>query len=372
MAAFVSKAAHLELTEVPAVKMTAEAGYRVFHGEAKLNIGNFDVKLTFGGDAATTNFVKFAGRRLLCDRLVTAPGERKTFEATVRLPGPYSTRKATADSNKSLVIDVFTTAASAPSVEFEPSADSLTFYLCGDSTTTDQRGEPWGSWGQIAPAFFKKGVAVSNFAKSGLAMATFEGDGRLVRILENIKAGDWVLIQFGHNDQKRKGEEPENGYTRRLGEWTDKLQAKGANVIIATPIERRRFSNGVQSPHTLAGYADAARAFAKARGLPLIDMNELSYAMMGAAGEEGSKAFQCWYEKGSYPGVVNTINDNTHHSIYGAYEMARIEASEITRLVPGLKDFVRERYRMFDPLKFDPDPMIPPSAVTDSKKPDGN
>ncbi len=371
-AAFASLGESLPLEEAEVCDFTAKMGYRAFAGAKKLDIGNYDVKISFPAGEQSTNFVKFAGRRLLMDKIVLKKGEKRVEEATVRVPGPYVTDPKRAHENRELKVEIFTTAATPPRVEFFPAPDSPTLYLMGDSTTTDQRAEPYGSWGQIAPAFFKKGLAVSNFARSGLAMCTAESEGRVARMLEHLKAGDFVLIQFGHNDQKRKGEEPENGYTRRLGEWTDQIEAKGAKVIVATPIERRRFKGGKQEAHTLADYSAAARSFAAARGLPLIDMNEISYAMMGAAGEEGSKLFQCWYEAGSYPGAAKTINDNTHHSVYGAYEMARIEAAEIFRLVPGLKRFVREGYGTFDHLKCDPDPGIPPSNILDSKKPAGN
>ncbi|MCR5414429.1 MAG: hypothetical protein K6F50_06855 [Kiritimatiellae bacterium] len=372
MVAIPAFAEMLALEESGTCDLTAEMGYRAFSGARKLEIGNYDVKVTFGGDSASTNWVKFAGRRLLFDNVVTRPGERRVEEATVRVPGPYVTAKSRANDNRELKVEVFTTSPNPPQVEFAPSHDSPTLYLMGDSTTTDQRFEPWGSWGQIAPAFFRKGLAVSNFARSGLAMCTAESEGRVERLLEHLRAGDFVLIQFGHNDQKRKGEEPENGYARRLGEWTGLIEAKGAKVVVATPIERRRFKGGVQQPRTLADYSSAARAFASSRNLPLVDMNEKSYAMMGAAGEEGSTRFQCWYAEGEYPGADRTINDNTHHSVYGAYEMARIEAAEIFRLVPELGEFVRENRRSFDPLSPDPDPGIPPSNAFNSKKPAGN
>ena len=245
-----------------------------------------------------------------------------------------------------------------------PNPKARTIYLCGDSTVTDQRNEPWGSWGQILPAFVKQGWSVSNFARSGLALKTFEHEGRLKRILEHLKKNDWVVIQFGHNDQKIKGEEPENGYTRRLNDWIDKISAKGAFVVLVTPVERRRFDEktGEHQGKTLADYAEAVKLVAAARGVPVIDLNEASYRMQGKMGAKGSAKLQC-NNKGKI--------DNTHHNVYGAYEMARIVAAGLAE-IPAVKDAIRDPYRSFNPENPDDDPRIPPSGNIDYTKPEGS
>ncbi len=337
--------------------------------EQQGEIGNYDISVTLPKGA----FVKFDGRRLAVDR-TSAAGRQ---EWTLRLPGPY-TKREKPGANTKIVIEVFHRKGDAfdkSSIKVARSSGTPTLYLAGDSTMTDNRKEPWASWGQMAPAFFKKGISVSNFARSGLALCTFEEEGRLDRILEHFKPGDYLFIAFGHNDQKRKGEEPENGYTRRLNEWIDKIQARGGNVIIGTPIERRRFrKDGTQGPRTLDGYAAAARAVAEKRKLPLVDLNEASYAMMGVMGEKGSTRLQRWCEAGFFPGLTEAVNDNTHHSVYGAYEMARIAVAGIAEKVPALKPLIREKYRSFNHLKPDPDPGIPPSTGCgyDVRKPAGN
>ena len=227
-----------------------------------MEIGNYDVTVSLGtGKGACASYVKFMGRRLAVDRTETKAGETKSVTFTARVPGPYTTRRGDTGSNRRLIVEMFCDAPQADVPAFKPivvpSPDSRTIYLCGDSTVTDQNSEPWGSWGQILPAFAKKGWAVSNFARSGLALKTFEGEERLKRIFEHLKKDDWVVIQFGHNDQKIKGEEPENGYTRRLNGWIDKIRGKGAFVVLVTPVERRRFNEktGEHGPKTLEGYA---------------------------------------------------------------------------------------------------------------------
>ena len=336
--------------------------------EEPMEIGNYDVTVSLGtGKGPCVSYVKFMGRRLAVDRTEVPANKTKSVTFTARVPGPYTTRRGDEKNNRRLLLEMLCNAPQEDVPVFEPlvvpAPNSRTIYLCGDSTVTDQRFEPWGSWGQILPAFVKQGWAVSNFARSGLALKTFEGEGRFKRIFEHLKKGDWVVIQFGHNDQKIKGEEPETGYARRLNGWIDKIREKGAFVVLVTPVERRRFDDrtGEHQGKTLEGYANAMKSVAAAKDVPLIDLNDASYRMHAKMGAEGSKAIQC-NNKGKI--------DNTHHNVYGAYEMARIVAAGLSR-IPVVKDAIRDRYRSFDPEKPDADPKIPPSGKTDYTKPKG-
>ena len=329
-----------------------------------LEIGNYDVTIRLGDrDKPTVNFVKFMGRRLASDRIELKAGEFKDFTFTARVPGPYT--KKDDGYGRELSLAVFANGREVPVAEpkVERNDATHTIWLCGDSTVTDQNREPWGSWGQILPAFVKPGWSCVNFARSGLAMATFESEGRLDRILSGMKPGDWVIVQFGHNDQKRQGEEPETGYTRRYGEWLAKFRAKGAHLVVVSPCERRRFDEktGEHQGKTLEGYADAARAFAKKNNLPFIDLNDITYKMQDKLGVNGSKPLQV-NNKGTL--------DNTHHTIFGAYVNARIVASHLATF-EGIKESIREEARTYDPMN-PIDPKIPASGKTDWKKPEGN
>ena len=335
-----------------------------------MEIGNYDVTIDLPADkAASVNYVKFMGRRLAIDRTELKAGEKKTVSFTARVPGPYTTRPNDEKKNRKLEIELFSTnpktspGSFAPKVVPNPKAHTI--YLCGDSTVTDQRHEPWASWGQILPAFVKKGWSATNFARSGLALKTFEEEGRLQRIFEHLKKDDWVVIQFGHNDQKIPGEEAENGYTRRLNEWIDQIRAKGAFVVLVTPVERRNFNKrtGAQMRKTLEKYADAVKAVAAAKGVPFVDLNDASYRMQGKLGAEGSIKLQ--------RNEAGKDVDNTHHNIYGAYEMARIVAAGLAK-IPTIGDAIRDPYRTFDPEKPDPEPQIPPSGKTDLTRPAGS
>ena len=333
-------------------------------------IGNYDVTIDLAaGKVPSVNYVKFMGRRLAIDRTELKAGEKKTVSFTARVPGPYTTRPGDEGKNRKLTVELFSTNPNASSKAFAPKVvpnpKARTIYLCGDSTVTDQRHEPWASWGQIIPAFVKKGWSATNFARSGLALKTFEEEGRLQRIFEHLRKDDWVVIQFGHNDQKIPGEEAENGYTRRLGEWIDQIRAKGAFVVLVTPVERRNFNKrtGEQMRKTLEKYADAVKAVAAAKNVPFIDLNDASYRMQGKMGAKGSISLQ---RNDNGENV-----DNTHHNIYGAYEMARIVAAGLAE-IPTIRDAIRDAYRTFDPENPDPEPQIPPSGKTDLTKPEGS
>ena len=345
----------------------SDAPWKTRAWSERREIGNYNVTLRLGDEREPTeNVVKFQGRRLAAQRVLTKPGEFVDFTFTARVPGPYTTKRGDERSNRDLKLLVMTRGGSAKKIEPKvgPAPDARTIYLCGDSTVTDQDKEPWGSWGQILPAFVREGWSVSNFARSGLALKTFEGEGRLKRIMEHLAKDDWVVIQFGHNDQKIKGEEPENGYTTRLESWVDQIRAKGAHVVLVTPVERRRFDEktGEHMGKTLADYAEAVKAVAAKKGVPVIDLNDASYRMHAKMGVKGSTAIQC-----NNRGKI----DNTHHNIYGAYEMARIVAAGLAK-IPVVGEAVRERYRAFDPEKPDADPQIPPSGGTDYTKPAGS
>ena len=134
-----------------------------------------------------------------------------------------------------------------------------------------------------------------------------------------------------------------------------------------TPVERRGFhpAHGTQFGKSLAKYAEAVKSVAAAKGVPYIDLNDASYRMMGKLGAEGSKKLQRPADGGKV--------DNTHHSVYGAYEMARIVAAGLAK-IPVVGDAIREPYRTFDPEKPDAEDAvaIPPSATFNNRKPAGS
>ena len=260
------------------------------------------------------------------------------------------------------------------SVEVKPDASMPVVYLAGDSTVTDQESEPWATWGMMLQAFFAPGTAVANHAESGLSLASFAAQKRLDRILSTMKAGDYVMIQFGHNDQKETGPEAgaDKGYSRRLAAMIDAVKAKGAHPVVVTPVERRRFRDG--RPYgTLQDYAAAAKKVAAEKDVPVIDLNAMSLKLYEALGEEGSKNAFVHYPANTFPRQPQALKDDTHHNPYGGFELAKCVVQGIRDNVPDLAKRLRPGIPDFDPAK--PDDFasfkLPASGARSAKKPDG-
>ena len=274
----------------------------------------------------------------------------------------------------------FTTADGKPlvpllySIDVAPDASMPVVYLAGDSTVCDQGDEPWATWGMMIPAFFDCGTAVANHAESGLALSSFAAQNRLAKILSTMKAGDYVLIQFGHNDQKETGPEAgaDNGYSKRLAAFIDEVKAKGAHPVVITPVERRRFRDG--KPYgTLQDYAAAAKKVAAEKNVPVVDLNSMSLKFYEALGEEGSKHAFVHYPANTFPNQPQALKDDTHHNPYGGFELAKCVVQGIRENVPELAKRLRPDIPDFTPGE--PDDFasfrLPASGVSSSKKPDG-
>ena len=274
----------------------------------------------------------------------------------------------------------FTTADGKPlrplyyNVNVKPDENMPVVYLAGDSTVCDQADEPWATWGMMIPAFFCSGTAVANHAESGLALSSFVAQRRLDKILSTMKAGDYVMIQFGHNDQKETGPEAgaDRGYSKRLAAFIDAVKAKGAHPVVVTPVERRRFRDG--KPYgTLQDYAAAAKRIAVEKEIPVIDLNAMSLKFYGALGEEGSKHAFVHYPANTFPNQPQALKDDTHHSPYGGFELAKCVVQGIRDNVPELVEHLRPDIPDFDPAK--PDDFasfrLPASGKKSAQKPDG-
>jgi lysophospholipase L1-like esterase len=204
----------------------------------------------------------------------------------------------------------------ADKVEIRP-VQLPTIFLLGDSTVCDQPGEPYASWGQMLTRFFKPGVAVANHAESGETFRDSLARRRIDKIVSQLQAGDVVLLQFGHNDQKqiKAGTGgPFTTYKAELRQHVEMVRAAGGLPVVVSPMERRRFDANGKPESTLADYAAAASQSAAELKVPYIDLNATSKVLYEALGVEGSKpAFA------TRDGQI----DNTHHSNYGAWLLAK-------------------------------------------------
>ena len=337
--------------------------------------GNWRCAVTFGDAAlATTNWVKAEGRRLMLDKVVTAPGEivTRTFTVNTRnnlLPDGGRVRMGGGESRHErwddrLTVDILSTNPAQPPPVVTPApAETVTVFLAGDSTVCCYNTEPYGTWGQMLPAFFDETVAVANHAECGRSLASFKAERRQEKVLALARPGDWLFIQFGHNDQKEKCafDERMRRYAERLAALIDAFRAKGGRVVLVSPMERRRFDEAGRPYHTLTEYDEAMARMAAEKNCPYINLNQASFTLYSTLGEEGSKALFGWRR--------NEL-DNTHHSVYGGYELARAVVEGIRAQVPELAARLRPGIPAWDPAAPDPDPGIPRTGPLATAKPE--
>lgn len=215
--------------------------------------------------------------------------------------------------------------------------ETLTVYIAGDSTVCDQpaSGYPYAGWGQMLPSFFKHDVAVDNHAHSGRSTKSFIDEGRLDAILTNIKAGDFLFIQFGHNDEKSdvlRGTKPFTTYQEYLSKYIEAAREQGAHPVLITPVQRRYFNEDGTLMDTHGDYIVAMKELADKENVPLIDLAARSKIVFEQAGVEGSKLDFLWAWPGEYIHFPAGVEDNTHFSQFGAKRMARIVAASIAEL----------------------------------------
>ncbi|MCC8019046.1 MAG: rhamnogalacturonan acetylesterase [Rikenellaceae bacterium] len=221
--------------------------------------------------------------------------------------------------------------------------------LAGDSTVQDadhQRTPDWG-WGQVLSRFFDDGVEVVNIAAGGRSTRTFIEEGRWDSLINLTRAGDYVFIQFGHNDPKEgnKYASPAD-YRRNLERFVDDARARGATPVLVTPVTRRRFDDEGNVPFTHGDYPGVVRDVAEAKNVPLADLKTKSRRILMEHGEEGSKRIYLHLAPGENPIRPDGLEDNTHFSEYGAMLMAGVIADFIRSegLTP-LADHLREPRR---------------------------
>ena len=217
----------------------------------------------------------------------------------------------------------------------------LRVFLIGDSTCATKdlaKQNPERGWGQMFQPLFDGSVTVENHAVNGRSTKSFRDEGRWDPILSRLQAGDWVFIQFGHNDQKAQDStryaDPAQ-YAENLRRYVRETRAKGAVPVLLTPIVRRHFS-GESLDDTHGAYLDAVRRVAAGEQTPLIDAERLTRAWVAELGDEASKAFYMWVEEGTCPLYPDGRQDNTHLNVRGARTVARMIAAELPQAVPEL------------------------------------
>jgi lysophospholipase L1-like esterase len=224
----------------------------------------------------------------------------------------------------------------------------IVVYLAGDSTLAEKKPEkrPETGWGEMFQQYFDAGkVVIENHAQNGRSTKTFISENRWQAIVDKLKKGDYVFIQFGHNDQsKEKGERytPPEDFKKNLARMVNDVLAKKANPILLTPVMRRRFDKDGKFYDAHGEYPDLTRSVAKDLKIPLIDMHRSSEKLIVGYGLENSKKLFLQLKAGENPNYPNGIEDNTHFSPLGAEEMAKLAVAEIKESKIKLRKYLKE------------------------------
>lgn len=221
-------------------------------------------------------------------------------------------------------------------------------YLAGDSTLAEKLPEkrPETGWGEMFQQYFDaQKVKIENHAQNGRSTKTFIAENRWQAIVDKLKKGDYVFIQFGHNDQsKEKGERytPPEDFKANLRRMVADVLAKKANPVLLTPVVRRRFDTDGKFYETHGEYPDLTRAAAKDLKISLIDMQRASERLIIEYGAEKSKTLFLQLKAGENPNYPKGIDDNTHFSPLGAEEMARLAIAEIKKSKIKLRKYLKK------------------------------
>ena len=330
--------------------------------------GNYRVTVTLGDPkAGAITTVKAETRRLMLERIRTAAGQFETRPFTVNVRGPKISTggEVNLDSREmnpathepvarhwddKLTLAFSDSHPAVAAVEITKVDDAITVFVTGDSTVTDQPGWPGSSWGQMVTRWFKPEVAIANHAESGETLKGFLKERRWDKVLDSLRPGDYVVIEFGCNDSKKSGPqniypgqdfsetyvEADTTYKELLRRFAADVKKKGAFPIMASPSARRQDS---AKPSSLGAYADAAMAVAREMGVPAIDLNSMGVDINAALGADAAKQF----------------GDQTHHVEYGSYLQAKCIVLGIKQANLPLAKYIVDDFGNFDPKH--PEPM---------------
>lgn len=208
-----------------------------------------------------------------------------------------------------------------------PQPDSISVYLIGDSTMSDKEVEayPETGWGMPFQYYFDESVTVENHARNGRSTRTFLEEGRWQPIVEKLEKGDYVFIQFAHNDEVKTKEQYTNpqDYQVNLTQFVTESRQKGAKPVLLTPTARRHFEDG-QLLDTHRQYTALMQEVAETHEVPLIDIDKKSRELLRDLGPENSKFLYNHLEPRENPHYPEGRQDNTHFSEYGARQIAQL------------------------------------------------
>lgn len=226
--------------------------------------------------------------------------------------------------------------------------EPVTVFIAGDSTAAmkQENKRPETGWGeQLQKRFDETKVRVDNQAQNGRSTRSFIAEGRWQALVEKVKAGDYVLIQFGHNDEsKDKGDRytPPDDFRHNLERFVAEVRAKKATPVLLTPVMRRRFDKDGKFYDTHGEYPDLTRRVAAEQRVALIDMHRMSEKVLVKYGPEESRKLFLQLKAGENPNYPNGVEDNTHFSPLGADLMAALAVDGFREQKLGLVKFLKK------------------------------
>jgi lysophospholipase L1-like esterase len=338
-----------------------------FFFSVNLPEGNYNVKIITGDQKEPSmTTVRAESRRLLFEKIKTEPGKFQILNTTVNIRVPQiegtndEVKRKPRELNKlnwdnKLTFEFTDKHPCICVLEIEKVKDVVTIFLAGNSTVVDQDDDPWASWGQIIPRFLKQGAVVSNQAESGLSLGSFLSSNRLEKVMNMMKPGDYLFIEFGHNDQKEKG--PDDGafksYSERMRLFVTEFRKKGGIPVIVSPANRRSFGDDGKITNSLGDYPAAAKKVAEELKVPFIDLNAMTKTLYETLGPDNSKKLFVIYPANTFPDQKEALNDNTHFNSYGAYQLTKCIIEGIRKNNLGIKKYLIKGLPSFNPEKPD-------------------
>lgn len=247
--------------------------------------------------------------------------------------------------------------------------DVTTIFMIGDSTMANKPldgDNPERGWGQMLPGFFTEDIRVDNHARNGRSSKSFIDEGLWEQVRTQIRKGDYVFIQFGHNDEKPKPDrhtDPGTTFDANLRRFVKETRAKGGIPVLFNSIVRRNFFHnpnavtdddlrrekvegtaleGDSLIDTHGAYLESPRRVAAELDVPFVDLNRLTHDLVQGMGREASKSLFCWVPANTYAACPKGRQDNTHLNIYGARRVARLAVNALAEAVPALKPYIRD------------------------------
>lgn len=327
-------------------------GNKPFHFSVKVPEGSYRVKLTTGSpnDVSRTT-VKSELRRLMVEGVATEKGKfvTSTFVVNVRTPRITADRDVRLKDRERttewrnwddrLTFEFNDTRPAIASLEIERVTNLPTLFIIGDSTVCDQPRESFNSWGQMLTRFFKPDIVLANHGESGESYRSSLAAGRFEKVFSQMRPGDYLIMQFGHNDMKSVDEA---NYSESIRTVVARCKELKGIPIVVSPMERRNFEADGKIRESHRGFPAAAKATAQELGVAFIDLHAMSKVFYESLGPQKAKL-----------AFANNGDDATHHNNYGSYQLAKCIAEGIREKVPELGAHLIDGLPKFDPARPD-------------------